>query len=45
MNSVVKVQLLLFNCQVMSDSLQPNELQHARLPCPSLSLLKLNEHH
>ena len=34
--------LLLFSCSLMSDSLQPHELQHARLPCPSpcLSLLK-----
>ena len=31
--------LLLFSCSVMSDSLQPRGLQHARLPCPSLSLL------
>ena len=30
-------QLLLFSCQVMSDSLRPHELQHTRLPCPSLS--------
>ena len=29
--------LLLFICQVMSDSLQPHELQHSTLPCPSLS--------
>ena len=29
--------LLLFSCSVMSDSLQPHELWHARLPCPSLS--------
>ena len=29
--------ILLFNCLVMSDSLQPHELRHARLPCPSLS--------
>ena len=29
--------LLLFNCQVVSDYLQPHGLQHARLPCPSLS--------
>ena len=28
---------LLFSCSVMSDSLQPHGLQHARLPCPSLS--------
>ena len=30
--------LLLFSCSVVSDSLQPHGLQHARLPCPSLSL-------
>ena len=24
-----------FSCSVMPDSLQPHELQHARLPCPS----------
>ena len=30
--------LLLFSCSVMSDSLRPHGLQHARLPCPSLSL-------
>ena len=24
-----------FSCSVMSNSLQPHELQHARLPCPS----------
>ena len=29
--------LLLFSCSVMSDSLQPHGLQHARLPCPSPS--------
>ena len=29
--------LLLFSCPVMSDSLRPYGLQHARLPCPSLS--------
>ena len=36
--------MLLFTCSVVSDSLQPPGLQHARLPCPSLSpevLLKL----
>ena len=27
--------LLLFSCSVVSDPLQPNELQHARLPRPS----------
>ena len=26
--------LLLFSCSVVSDSLQPHWLQHARLPCP-----------
>ena len=30
-------KLLLFSCSVLSDSLQPHGLQHARLPCPSLS--------
>ena len=33
-----------FSCSVMSNSLQPHGLQHARLPCPSPtphSLLKL----
>ena len=28
---------LLFSCSVMSNSLQPHGLQHARLPCPSPS--------
>ena len=27
-----------FSCSVMSDSLQPHGLQHARLPCPSPTL-------
>ena len=31
------LSLWLFSSQVMSDSLQPHGLQHARLPCPSLS--------
>ena len=31
-------QLLLFNLSVMSDCLQPHGLQHARLPCLSLSV-------
>ena len=30
-------RLLLFTCKVVSDSLRPHKLQHARLPCPSLS--------
>jgi len=29
---------LFFSCKVMSDSLWPHRLQHARLPCPSLFL-------
>ena len=29
--------LLFFSCKVVSDSLWPHGLQHARLPCPSLS--------
>ena len=29
--------LLFFSRSVLSESLQPHELQHARLPCPSLS--------
>ena len=29
--------MLLFSCSVTSDSLQTRGLQHARLPCPSLS--------
>ena len=31
------IYLLLFSCEVLSDSLWPHGLQHARLPCPSLS--------
>ena len=27
----------MFNCKVMFDALWPHRLQHARLPCPSLS--------
>ena len=37
-NSLPIVLLLLFSCSVVSDSLRPHELQHIRLPCPSLSL-------
>ena len=29
------IMLLLFSCQVMSNSLQPHGLQHTRPPCPS----------
>ena len=41
---VLHFLLLFFSCSVMSDSLWPHGLQHARLPCPSTnswSLLKL----
>ena len=34
---VVIVLFLLFSCSVMSESLWPHGLQHARLPCPSPS--------
>ena len=34
--SHMSMLLLLFSHQVVSDSLRPCELQHARLPCPSL---------
>ena len=34
----LKALLLLFSRSVMSVSLQPHGLKHARLPCPSLSL-------
>ena len=30
------VKFILFNLSVMSNSLRPHGLQHARLPCPSL---------
>ena len=33
----VTLSLLLFSRQVMSNSLQPRGLQHARFPCPSVS--------
>ena len=36
------MRLLLFSCEVESDSLRPRGLQHPRLPCPPLpALLKL----
>ena len=35
--NVVLSFLLLFSCSVVSNPLWPHELQHARLPCPSLS--------
>ena len=34
---ILSKPLLLFSHSVMSDCLQPHELQHTRLPCPSLS--------
>ena len=34
---IILLLLLLFSCSVMSNSLQPCGLQHARLPCLSLS--------
>ena len=30
------ILMLLFSCSVVSDSLQPHKLQHARPPCPTL---------
>ena len=36
--------LLLFSCSVVCDSLQPQGIQHARLPCP-LPLLELAQTH
>ena len=34
---VFAISSVQFSCSVMSDSLQPHELQHARPPCPSPS--------
>ena len=36
-NIVNQLLLLLVSCPVVSDSLRPHGLQHARLPCPSPS--------
>ena len=36
--------LLLFSHSVVSDSLQPHGWQHARLPCPSVSLRVCSSH-
>ena len=33
----MEMLLLLLSCSVVSDSLWPHRLQHARLPCPSTS--------
>ena len=35
--SLLYFQSVQFSCSVVSDSLWPHGLQHARLPCPSLS--------
>ena len=35
MNGATVIISVQFSCSVMSDSLQPHELQHARPPCPS----------
>ena len=44
---VILAELLfsLFSHSVMSNSLQPHGLQHARLPCPSLGLIVSFTHH
>ena len=34
-----------FSCSVVSDSLQPHRLQHARLPCPSPTPIINSYHH
>ena len=34
-SSVTQFSSVQFSCSVMSDSLRPHELQHARPPCPS----------
>ena len=35
--NLLKDEELFFSCSVVSNSLRPHGLQHARLPCPSLS--------
>ena len=35
MSTIHKINIVQFSRSVVSDSLQPYELQHARLPCPS----------
>ena len=37
-NILILLNMSLFSCSVMSDSLWSHGLQHTRLPCPSLSL-------
>ena len=34
---LAQMLLLMFSCLIVSDSLQPQGVQHARLPCPSAS--------
>ena len=34
---IIQFSSVQFSCSVVSDSLRPHELQHARLPCPSPS--------
>ena len=43
LSRILSSESSLFSLSVVSDSLQPHRLQHARLPCPSPSpsLLKL----
>ena len=36
-SQICRLLLLFFSCYNVSSSLQPHELQHPRLPCPSLS--------
>ena len=38
------IELLLFSCLVVSDSLWPHGLQHTRLPCPSPSPGRVQTH-
>ena len=35
LNDIVSFSSVQFSCSVVSDSLRPHELQHARPPCPS----------
>ena len=35
--AIISNKWVQFSCSVMSDSLRPHGLQHARLPCPSLT--------
>ena len=42
---LILVVVQLFSRSVVSDTLQPRTLQHARLPCPSLYLLEFAQTH